>query len=238
MLLPFKCLQETFESIFKVGPKAAEDQTLTMPKYSMRAFLVVSVALIGLFSSQCSLFATLVYRYEVAYQNEIRPQGTGNSGYIDFLTPYGEGLFPEVVYDFRVTSMPSPTYGLDRELGMIPFPVIPSRTYSLSDGIISTFMAIQTINWDGTDIGGDFHIRFHNPEQPHTWLSVSVPNIYNYWPMEYVFNESSMGSQWLFTGTRNVPDSGGTVLILILSGISLGVCRLLTRAPKPACKTG
>ena len=38
----------------------------------MRVFLVVSVALIGLFADQSSLFATLVYQYELSLQTRCR----------------------------------------------------------------------------------------------------------------------------------------------------------------------
>lgn len=166
----------------------------------------------------------LVYRYEIAYQEEVRPQGTGNSGYMEFLTPCGEGVFSEVIYDFRVTSLPSPAYGFDPELGQVPLPVIPSRTYSLSDGIINSFDSLfQTINWDGIDVGGEFYINFYNPGQ--SWLRVSVPNIDNFWPLEYIFNQSSMPSQWLFTGTRKVPDSGTTFAYVLLSCIGLWFIR-------------
>ena len=66
----------------------------------MRILLVVSVALIGLFADQSSLFATLVYRYEYAaslWENGQRepylyPQGSENSAYIDFIEPSGQNI--------------------------------------------------------------------------------------------------------------------------------------------------
>jgi hypothetical protein len=57
-----------------------------------------------------------------------------------------------------------------------------------------------------------------------------------FYPLQYVFNEASMGGNWKFTGTKNVPDSGGTMSLLVLSGLALGGFSLATRATKPACK--
>jgi hypothetical protein len=201
------------------------------------------------FSPTQALFATLVYRYESTYQGEVRPPGSFNSGYIDLVESCGQGLFSDVVYDLCITGMDSP----NRHANGNPLPVIPARTYSLSDAIIPAPSDrygnfYQTIEWDATHIGGPWQISFLNRGDTSIYeyagpgilssMRISSANIDNFWPLEYNFNESSMNTFWVFTGTRNVPESGGTVLILILSGISLGVCRLATRATKPACKTG
>ena len=60
------------------------------------------------FTGQSSLFATLIYRYEATFQGEVRPPGSFNSGCIEFLSPCGQGLFSDMVYDLRITSMDSP----------------------------------------------------------------------------------------------------------------------------------
>ena len=49
------------------------------------------------------------------------------------------------------------------------------------------------------------------------------PNELNsFWPMEYAYNEETSSGPWLFSGTRNVPESGGTLLYLAIGMIVLG----------------
>jgi hypothetical protein len=192
----------------------------------MRVFLVVSVALIGLFAGQCSLHATLVYRYEWTYYQNAAPTAQENphSGYIDFLDPSNSaGADLDAVYDLRFTSFP----GVD---GNGVLPTIPATTFSLLDASLTGLFT-----WNEHQVSGVWSLSF---AASPLFCRIDSASVQSFYPLAYVFNEASQSGGWVFTGTRNVPETGGTVLILILSGIALGGCRLATRATKPECKTG
>ena len=111
----------------------------------------------------------------------------------------------DAVFDLRLTSMPFP----DVDPHGKTLPVIPSRTYSLSD----SSMIDGEMEWNDIRLTGRWSVSFISRDESGGFLTSSriVPgNIDNFWPIEYMFHESSMNSDWLFTGTRNVPEAGAT----------------------------
>jgi hypothetical protein len=198
----------------------------------MRKFLAVSVALLWLFAGQSSLPATLVYRYEWTPSNTTTPtpQGDPFSGYMDFLAPTGTDLGIDAIYDFQFTSLASPTTDARGN----PLPLIPARTFSLSD--VSAFSG--SISWNESRITGDWRLNFYFFQELTLSCNMGSQDMQVFYPLEYAFNEASVVGSWVFAGTRNVPESGGTMSLLILSGLAFGGFSLVTRATKPACKAG
>jgi hypothetical protein len=176
------------------------------------------LAVIVLFAAQNSLLATLVYRYEFS-RDGVRPQGEEGSGYIDFLTPTGNNVpVLDAVYDLQFRGF----VGRD---GNGVFPDLPAPICSSLDGCgIFGFMS-----WTGTYLAGSWSITSPIARtEDGDFLSKSLitsATVESYWPLAYVFNEAMLPGRWQFTGTRNVPESGGTALNLTISAIVLAVLR-------------
>ena len=176
------------------------------------------LAVIVLFAAQHSLVATLVYRYEFS-RFGVRPQGSEGSGYIEFLNPTGNNVpVLDAVYALQFRGF----IGTD---GNRVFPDLPAPIFCSLDGCgIFGFMS-----WTGTGLGGSWSITSPiSRTEDGEFLSksrITSATAESYWPLAYVFNESMLSGGWVFTGTRNVPESGGTALNLTISAIVLAVLR-------------
>jgi hypothetical protein len=179
----------------------------------MRILLVLSVALIGLLADQSSLFATLVYRYELNHPGEgIIPQGNTNSGYIDMRYESGNMSPREAIYDFRVTSNSYPDFN------------IPAITYTFAESTLSQ-PEQAFISWDGKMLGGVW--LFQSPilyDLQGNFLAqshFSELSIMTFWPFNLPIDESGGTIFWQFTGRREVPEAGSTLLYLAIGMIVL-----------------
>jgi hypothetical protein len=119
-----------------------------------------------------------------------------------------------------VTSFASdPTPGL---------PEIPAHTFHLSE--VSDFRGI--FSWNESRITGFWQMNFNAVPEMGLFVATDSSRADCFYPLEYVFNEHSNSGSWLFTGTRNVPEAGSTLLYLALGMIilsSAGIKRLAWR---------
>jgi hypothetical protein len=184
----------------------------------MRILLVVSVALIGLFADQSSLLATLVYRYDFTPWAGDHSANQA-SGYIEMNSASGSGDQFSSIYDFRVT-------GVSRDTATDnwgdPVPVIPAITYTKADAVFSGGL----ISWNENQVFIGNYIA--SPRVPLGYLprglqgndfamtDFNTYEIRTSWPFDYVVDQTRTYGDWKFTGTRNVPEAGGTLALLAL----------------------
>jgi hypothetical protein len=190
------------------------------------------LAVIVLFAAQNSLFATLVYRYELTFFDSDtgtylppEPQGSEGSGYIDVLTPTGNNVpVLDAVYDIQFRGF----IGTD---GNGVLPAIPAPIFSSLDGctISGPEEGTPFMDWGETRLSGLWAItapiaRTEDGEFLALWL-ITDHTVESYWPLEYYFNESMRSGDWIFTGARNVPEPGQTSVYLAISVVALAVFR-------------
>ena len=108
---------------------------------------------------------------------------------------------PGAIYALQFTSFP----GVD---GNGVLPTIPAITFSFSN---ATSM-LGNITWDGRLVGGLWRISFSAFQELSSSSSIDSASVQSSYPLAYFPNEASQTGNWLFTGSRNVPESGRTLL--------------------------
>jgi hypothetical protein len=167
--------------------------------------------------------STLVYRYDFTPLIS-NPMWGDASGYIEMRQASGEMDPLEAIYDFSVTGVARNFPGL---------PSIPAITFSLASALPGYG---ESIEWNETRIGFngnwgftsqhldlDFPLPDFGQHYAQTFFGAS--SIVTTWPYDYVDTQPRTIGTWLFSGTRNVPEAGGTLALLALGSILIETLR-------------
>lgn len=159
------------------------------------------------------LLAVTVYQYDF-HDKWIDETGLADppTGTIEFYEPCGQGGL-ESVYSLSIKSFRSET----TDAWGNPLPLIPATTFTLND--LSTFRG--SFSWDEDFLRGSWGMTFNRVEDLGLFVRAGDYNIDSFYPLIYWMNEASASGSWTFTGKRNIPEAGGTLLYMALGMIAL-----------------
>ena len=176
----------------------------------------------ALFAIICQYsLADTIYDYDLAIYGSSGLQapapGAPFSGRISFSAPRGEEEGFSSICALEFTTAPHSGTSVS---GAHDLPEIPSETFSLAD--VTRFSG--GLSWDGSALLGDWNMVLGDISPDSVYASLHVGDTHNFFPFTYQSSDFMASTRWQFAGTRNVPESQGTLLYLFIAVAALAGC--------------